>query len=104
MHAVDRENTIVTHDSGSPREQMVAFWECLFPGGYLGWGKTTQLGHGLGFSLPSSLFPCPLPPFPSPSSSPPSPPPPPPPPLPPPSYRRILVTEGVRRQRLELAI
>ena len=32
MHAVDRENTIVTHDSGSPREQMVAFWQCLVPG------------------------------------------------------------------------
>jgi acetolactate synthase-1/2/3 large subunit len=55
MHAVDRENTIVTHDSGSPREQMVAFWECLFPGGYLGWGKTTQLGHGLGLIMGAKL-------------------------------------------------
>ena len=55
MHAVDRENTIVTHDSGSPREQMVAFWQCLFPGGYLGWGKTTQLGHGLGLIMGAKL-------------------------------------------------
>jgi acetolactate synthase I/II/III large subunit len=55
MRAVDRENTIVTHDSGSPREQMVAFWECLVPGGYLGWGKTTQLGHGLGLIMGAKL-------------------------------------------------
>jgi acetolactate synthase I/II/III large subunit len=55
MHAVDRENTIVTHDSGSPREQLVAFWQCLVPGGYLGWGKTTQLGHGLGLIMGAKL-------------------------------------------------
>ena len=55
MQAVDRENTIVTHDSGSPREQMVAFWQCLVPGGYLGWGKTTQLGHGLGLIMGAKL-------------------------------------------------
>ena len=55
MHAVDRENTIVTHDSGSPREQLVAFWQTLFPGGYLGWGKSTQLGHGLGLIMGAKL-------------------------------------------------
>jgi len=55
MNAVDRENTIVTHDSGSPREQMVAFWQCLVPGGYLGWGKTTQLGHGLGLIMGAKI-------------------------------------------------
>ena len=55
MHAVDRENTIVTHDFGSPREQMVAFWQCVVPGGYLGWGKSTQLGHGLGLIMGAKL-------------------------------------------------
>ncbi len=55
MHAVDRENTIVTHDSGSPREQLVSFWQCVAPGGYLGWGKTTQLGHGLGLIMGAKL-------------------------------------------------
>lgn len=55
MHAVDRENTIVTHDSGSPREQLVAFWQCLVPGGYLGWGKSTQLGHGLGLIMGAKI-------------------------------------------------
>jgi acetolactate synthase I/II/III large subunit len=55
MRALPRENTIVTHDSGSPREQMVSFWECHEPGGYLGWGKTTQLGHGLGLIMGAKL-------------------------------------------------
>ena len=53
--ALPRERTIVTHDFGSPREQTVAFWECLEPGGYLGWGKTTQLGHGLGLIMGAKL-------------------------------------------------
>ena len=48
MHSVDRRRTIVTHDAGSPRDQSTAFYETLVPHGYLGWGKTTQLGTGLG--------------------------------------------------------
>ena len=48
MHSVDRHRTIVTHDAGSPRDQSTAFYETLVPHGYLGWGKTTQLGTGLG--------------------------------------------------------
>jgi acetolactate synthase-1/2/3 large subunit len=55
MHAVDLENTIVTHDAGSPREQLVTFWQCVVPGGYLGWGKSTQLGHGLGLIMGAKL-------------------------------------------------
>lgn len=55
MQALPRENTVVTHNSGSPREQMVSFWECHEPGGYLGWGKTTQLGHGLGLIMGAKL-------------------------------------------------
>jgi acetolactate synthase I/II/III large subunit len=52
---VDRENTIITHDSGGPREQLVPFWESLAPRGYLGWGKSTQLGHGLGLMMGAKL-------------------------------------------------
>jgi len=55
MGTVEVENTIITHDSGSPREQLVAFWRCMTPGGYLGWGKTTQLGHGLGLIMGAKL-------------------------------------------------
>jgi acetolactate synthase-1/2/3 large subunit len=51
MRTVDVENTIITHDSGGPREQVVPFWETVTPRGYLGWGKSTQLGHGLGLIM-----------------------------------------------------
>jgi acetolactate synthase-1/2/3 large subunit len=54
-HLADRENTIITHDSGGPREQLVPFWETLVPRGYLGWGKSTQLGHGLGLIMGAKL-------------------------------------------------
>lgn len=48
MRVTDPENTIVTHDAGSPRDQVTAFYEATVPHGYMGWGKTTQLGTGLG--------------------------------------------------------
>jgi acetolactate synthase I/II/III large subunit len=55
MGAVDPDNTIVTHEAGTPREQAVPFWRCTVPGGYLGWGKSTQLGHGLGLIMGAKL-------------------------------------------------
>ncbi len=51
MHTVDRDNAIITHDSGNPRNQLAAFWEARLPLSYLGWGKSTQLGYGLGLAL-----------------------------------------------------
>jgi thiamine pyrophosphate-dependent acetolactate synthase large subunit-like protein len=53
--AVDVANTIITHDSGYPREQLVPFWEPTRPWGYLGWGKSTQLGYGLGLALGAKM-------------------------------------------------
>jgi len=55
MATVDRDNTIVTHDSGSPREQTLPFWETTVPGSYMGWGKSTQLGYGLGLNMGAKL-------------------------------------------------
>jgi acetolactate synthase-1/2/3 large subunit len=55
MRNVDRANTIVTHDSGSPREQFLPFWETTAPNSYLGWGKSTQLGYGLGLIMGAKL-------------------------------------------------
>jgi acetolactate synthase-1/2/3 large subunit len=46
MRSVDRDNVIITHDSGGPREQLLPFWETTAPGSYMGWGKSTQLGYG----------------------------------------------------------
>ncbi len=54
-NAVDSANVIITHEAGTPREQLVPFWECKTPRGYLGWGKSTQLGHGLGLIMGAKL-------------------------------------------------
>ena len=55
MHTVDRDNTIITHDAGSPRDQLSPFWESTTPLSYIGWGKTTQLGYGLGLAMGAKL-------------------------------------------------
>ena len=55
MRSVDRDNVIITHDSGSPREQLIPFWETTAPGSYMGWGKSTQLGYGLGITMGAKL-------------------------------------------------
>ena len=55
MHAVDRAETIVTHDSGNPRDQTLTFYEAVAPRGYIGWGKSTQLGTGYGVALGAKL-------------------------------------------------
>ena len=55
MKAVDPRDAIVTHDSGYPREQIVPFWPALNPRSYIGWGKSTQLGYGLGLALGAKL-------------------------------------------------
>jgi acetolactate synthase-1/2/3 large subunit len=55
MRTVDRDNIIITHDSGSPREQLLPFFETTAPGSYMGWGKSTQLGYGLGLAMGAKL-------------------------------------------------
>jgi len=55
MHAVDLKNTIITHDAGSPRDQISPFWVSTEPLSYIGWGKTTQLGMGLGLAMGAKL-------------------------------------------------
>ena len=52
---VDKERTIITHDAGSPRDQITPFWEATAPLSYIGWGKTTQLGYGLGLAMGAKL-------------------------------------------------
>jgi acetolactate synthase-1/2/3 large subunit len=52
---VDVANTIITHDAGSPRDQLSPFWESTHPLTYIGWGKTTQLGYGLGLAMGAKL-------------------------------------------------
>lgn len=52
---VDVPNTIITHDAGSPRDQLSPFWKSETPLSYIGWGKTTQLGYGLGLAMGAKL-------------------------------------------------
>ncbi len=55
LHTVDIDNTVITHDAGSPRDQITPFWESTTPLSYIGWGKTTQLGYGLGLAMGAKL-------------------------------------------------
>ena len=55
METVDVEETIITHDSGSPRDQLSPFWKSTEPLTYIGWGKSTQLGYGLGLAMGAKL-------------------------------------------------
>jgi thiamine pyrophosphate-dependent acetolactate synthase large subunit-like protein len=55
QHTVDVAETIITHDAGSPRDQLMPFWKTTRPLTYIGWGKTTQLGYGLGLAMGAKL-------------------------------------------------
>jgi thiamine pyrophosphate-dependent acetolactate synthase large subunit-like protein len=52
---LDRRNVVITHDSGNPRDQTLPFFEAVAPRGYIGWGKSTQLGTGYGVALGAKL-------------------------------------------------
>ena len=53
--SVNVADTIVTHDSGYPRDQLFPFWPAVKPRGYIGWGKSTQLGYGMGLALGAKM-------------------------------------------------
>ncbi len=55
QNTVDKNKTIITHDAGSPRDQISPFWRATKPLSYIGWGKTTQLGYGLGLAMGAKL-------------------------------------------------
>ena len=55
QQAVDVAETIITHDAGSPRDQLTPFWKTTAPLSYIGWGKSTQLGYGLGLAMGAKL-------------------------------------------------
>lgn len=55
LRTVDVDNAIITHDAGSPRDQLSPFWQSRTPLSYIGWGKTTLLGTGLGYAMGAKL-------------------------------------------------
>ena len=55
MQTIDAREAIVTHDSGSPRDQLMPFYRATAPRSYLGWGKSHALGTGLGLIMGAKL-------------------------------------------------
>ena len=53
--AIDPAKTIMNHDSGSPRDQMIPFYQAVNPRGFIAWGKSTQLGYSLGAAMGAKL-------------------------------------------------
>lgn len=51
----DKAKTVITHDAGNPRDQLVPFYHALTPRSYLGWGKSTHLGSSLGIAMGAKL-------------------------------------------------
>ncbi|MGM0606651.1 MAG: thiamine pyrophosphate-requiring protein [Halobacteriota archaeon] len=54
-NVIDPNEAIITHDAGNPRDFLAPFWETDEPLSYIGWGKTTQLGYGLGLAMGAKL-------------------------------------------------
>ncbi len=52
---LDNENSVVTHDAGHPRDQIMPFYTATVPHSYIGWGKTTHLGYGIPLMIGSKL-------------------------------------------------
>lgn len=52
---LDHANSVVTHDAGNPRDQIMPFYKATVPHGYIGWGKTTHLGYGIPLAMGAKL-------------------------------------------------
>lgn len=52
---LDPAQSVVTHDAGSPRDQIMPFYPATVPHGYIGWGKTTHLGYGIPLMMGAKL-------------------------------------------------
>jgi acetolactate synthase-1/2/3 large subunit len=52
---LEKDEVIATADAGNARDFMAPFFNVSEPLSYLGWGKTTQLGYGLGLMMGAKL-------------------------------------------------
>lgn len=55
MKVLGEKQTIITHDSGNPRDQLLPFYQANTPGSYIGWGKSTTMGQSLGLIMGAKL-------------------------------------------------
>lgn len=51
----DPKTTIITHDAGWPRSQLVPFWMAPLPRSYLGWGHHSTLGFSVASMIGAKL-------------------------------------------------
>lgn len=54
-NVINHEQSVVTHDAGNPRDQIMPFYKATLPRGYIGWGKTTHLGYGIPLAIGAKL-------------------------------------------------
>mgnify|MGYP001209740604 CR=1 FL=1 len=54
-NTIDKENSIVTHDAGAPRDTILPFFTATTPHSYIGWGKSTHLGYGIPLMIGAKL-------------------------------------------------
>ncbi len=52
---LDKDNSIVTHDAGAPRDSIMPFYTATVPHSYVGWGKSTHLGFGIPLMIGAKL-------------------------------------------------
>ena len=52
---IDHETSVVTHDAGHPRDEIMPFYTASVPHSYIGWCKTTHLGFGLPLIIGAKL-------------------------------------------------
>jgi acetolactate synthase-1/2/3 large subunit len=55
MHTVNVKNTIITHEAGQPRNQLLPFWDTVTPRGYIGWGHHSTMGFSIGAAIGAKL-------------------------------------------------
>jgi acetolactate synthase-1/2/3 large subunit len=55
MEVIDKENSLVTHESGNTRDQLSTVFEAKIPHGFVGWGNVSTLGFGLGVAIGAKM-------------------------------------------------
>ena len=53
--AIEPEESMLTHESGSSRDIQCVFYQAKTPRSYLGWGQSSQLGFSLGLAMGAKL-------------------------------------------------
>jgi len=55
QNTLDPKNSLVTGDSGSPRDQSSTVYQAIIPHGYLGWGNVSTLGFSFAGAVAGKL-------------------------------------------------